>query len=399
MESLFAKHSLLIRQTSMGYVRNDIAKIKWNKQLLGIKGSRGIGKSTLIRQYIKRTYGTEAGESLYCVADGIYFSNHTLLELAEKFHAHGGQHLFIDEIHKYVNWSRELKEINDLYPDLKVTFSGSSLLDILNADADLSRRALSFRMYGLSFREFLNIKKGIQLQSHTLDEILSSADEICAEINDICHPLQYFDEYLKFGYFPFYDGDSDEYHDRLENVVNYIIEQELPMIQSVDIANIRKIKAMLLFLSDNVPYEVNIAKLSSYLQMNKLTVLSYLSSLHRAELITLLYSDINTVGKMQKPNKILMHDTNLLSMLNRNYDIRTMRECFAVNQLTSTHHTVEYAGKHSNFRVDGDTLLEICEKCKNFTQIAGIPNSYIFADEMDYPIGKKLPLYMLGFMY
>lgn len=399
METLFGKHTLLIRQVSMDFVRDDMYRVKWDKQLVAIKGSRGVGKTTLIRQYIKKTYGTEPGEALYCVADGIYFSNHTLLELAETFHAHGGKHLFIDEIHKYHNWSREIKEIIDLYPDMKITFSGSSLLEILNADADLSRRALPYRMYGLSFREFIRLKKNIALQSFKLDEILNSADEICSEINKICSPQQFFSEYLKLGYFPFYNEDKEEYHDRLENVVNYIVEQELPMFASVDTANIRKIKALLIFLSTNVPYEVNIAKLSSYLQLNKTTVLSYLSSLSRAELITLLYSDNKSVGKMQKPDKILMHNTNLLCMLNQNNDIGTVRECFAVNQLLSSRHIVEYAGKFGDFKIDDKILIEIGGKEKSFMQIADIPDSYVFADEMEFPVGKKLPLYLLGFLY
>jgi len=383
----------------MDFVRDDMERVKWDKQLVAIKGSRGVGKTTLIRQYIKQRYGTEPGEALYCVADGIYFSNHTLMELAETFHSHGGKHLFIDEIHKYHNWSREIKEMIDLFPDMKITFSGSSLLEILNADADLSRRALPYRMYGLSFREFLRLKKNISLPRHSLDEMLNSADDICNEIKEKCTPLKYFGEYLRLGYFPFYDEDEEEYHDRLENVVNYVVEQELPMFASIDTANIRKIKALLMFLSINVPYEVNIAKLSSYLQLNKSTVLSYLSSLDRAELITLLYSDNKSVGKMQKPDKILMQNTNLLCMMNRNNDIGTIRECFAVNQLLSSRHVVEYAGKFGDFKIDDRILIEVGGKEKSFMQIADIPDSYVFADDTELPVGKKLPLYLLGFLY
>lgn len=399
MDTLFGKHSLFIKQVTMDFIRDDIDRVKWDRQLVAIKGSRGVGKTTLIRQYIRMNYGTEPGEALYCVADGIYFSNHTLLELAETFHAYGGKHLFVDEIHKYNNWRREIKEITDIYPDMKITFSGSSLLEILNSDADLSRRALSYRMYGLSFREFLRLRKNIKLPSHSLDDILNSADKICEEITKECSPLQYFGEYLRLGYFPFYDKDTEEYHDRLENVVNYIIEQELPMFESVDVAYTRKIKALLLFLSGNVPYEVNIARLSSYLQLNKTTVLSYLSSLSRAELITLLYSDNASVSKMQKPDKVLVQNTNLLCMLNRSNDIGTIRECFAVNQLMSSRHVVEYAGKYGDFRIDGNILIEVGGKDKSFMQIANMPDSYVFADDIEFPIGKKLPLYLLGFLY
>lgn len=398
METLYNKHRLLISNTNLDIVREMMNTISWDRQLVGIRGSRGVGKTTLMRQYIKQRYGTRAGEALYCVMDSIYFTNHTLLDLAERFHQMGGKHLFLDEVHKYPTWSRELKEIIDLWPDMKVTFTGSSLLQILNADADLSRRVLSYEMAGLSFREYLHFYKGIKFPSYSLQEILTDADAICDAVCKECSPLALFNEYLRVGYYPFYDGNEVEYYSRLENVINFIIDQEMTLFCGVEPAYTRKLKAMLLYLSDNLPYEVNIAKLSSYLEINKTTVLSYLSFMHRAELVSLLYTDNKSVTKMQKPDKIYIHNPNMLCALGTQMNIGTLRECFVVNQL-SHNHTVEYSKINGDFKVDGKITFEVGGKEKSFEQIADIPDSYILADSIEFPIGKKLPLWLAGFLY
>ena len=398
METLVKKHRMYISQVSMDIVRERINDINWEKPLVAIKGSRGVGKTTMIRQYIRRTYGTNAGEALYCVMDSIYFSSHSLLDLAERFHQMGGRHLFLDEVHKYPHWSKEIKEINDLYPELKITFTGSSLIQILNADADLSRRALSYTMEGLSFREYLHFYKAKIIPRYSLDDILNNADTICEKINRLCRPQKMFEEYLRTGYYPFYDGSEVEYYSRIENVVNFIIEQEMTEFCRVEPSYTRKLKAMLLFLAGNIPYEVNISKLASYLEISKNTVLSYLDSMKRAELLHLLYADNKTVTKMQKPDKIFIHNPNMLYALANQCQIGTVRECFVVNQL-SARHTVEYGKSVGDFKIDGSVTLEVGGEKKTFDQIADIPNSYILADNLEYPVGKKLPLWIVGLNY
>ena len=398
METLFKKHRILISQVKLNIIREMMNTIAWEKQLVAIRGSRGVGKTTLMRQYIKQHYGTNAGEALYCVMDSLYFTNHTLLDLAERFRMMGGKHLFLDEVHKYPTWSKEIKEIYDLWPDLRITFTGSSLLQILNADADLSRRVLSYTMAGLSFREYIHFYKGILLPVHSLGEILSNADAICEEVCSVCHPQPLFEEYLRAGYYPFYDGNEVEYHSRIENVVSFIIDQEMTQFCGVEPAYTRKLKAMLMFLADNLPYEVNIAKLASYLEINKTTVLSYLASMQRAELVHLLYADNKSVTKMQKPDKIYLHNPNMLCALGSNLNVGTQRECFAVNQL-SVSHTVEYGKTRGDFLIDGKITIEVGGQDKTFDQIADTPNSYILADSMEFPVGKKLPLWIVGLMY
>lgn len=398
METLFRKHRTLIAEVPTDIIRDYMGTINWDKQLVAIRGSRGVGKTTLIRQYIRQHYGLNAGEALYCVMDSMYFTNHSLLDLAERFHMMGGKHLFLDEVHKYPTWSKEVKEIIDLYPDMKITFSGSSLIQILNADADLSRRVLSYDMAGLSFREFLHFYKGIELSAHSLEDILTNADAICEEVNKVCRPQEMFEEYLRVGYYPFYDGDETEYYSRIENVVSFIIDQEMPQFCGVEPAYTRKLKAMLMFLADNIPYEVNVSKLSSYLEINKNTTLAYLSNMQRAELLHLLYSDNKSVTRMQKPDKIYLHNPNVLCALASQRNVGTLRECFAVNQL-SVSHTVEYGKAQGDFRIDGRITLEVGGRDKSFDQIADLPNSYVLADNMEYPIGKKLPLWIVGFLY
>lgn len=398
MESLYKKHRMFISNVSMNIVRDIMNDISWDKQLVAIRGSRGVGKTTLMRQYIKRNYGINADKALYCVMDSMYFTNHSLLDLADRFHQFGGEHLFLDEVHKYPNWSREVKEIIDLYPDIKITFTGSSLIQILNADADLSRRVLTYMMEGLSFREYLHFYKNIKLPRYTLNYILDNPDEVCTKVNEVCRPQKFFEEYLKVGYYPFYDGDEFEYYNRIENVISFIIEQEMTQFCNIEPAYTRKLKALLMFLSDNLPYEINIAKLSSYLEINKLTTLSYLSNLQRAELLHLLYADNKSVTKMQKPDKIYLHNTNILYALSQQSNIGTIRECFAVNQL-SVSHTIEYGKKSGDFKVDGKITFEVGGHDKSFDQIADIQDSYILADNIEYPIGKKLPLWVIGLTY
>lgn len=398
METLFKKHRMLISQVSMNKVREIANTISWERPLVAIRGSRGVGKTTLMRQYIRANYGTMAGEVLYCVMDSMYFTNHSLLDLSERFCQMGGKHLFLDEVHKYPNWSREIKEINDLYPELRITFTGSSLIQILNADADLSRRVLTYTMAGLSFREYVNFYHGIKIPVYPLEKILVDPDKVCDEVNSLCHPLKMFEEYIRIGYYPFYDGNDVEYYSRIENVVSFIIDQEMVQFCGIEPAYTRKLKAMLMYLATSIPYEVNIAKLASYLELNKNTVLNYLSNMQKAELLHLLYSDNKSVTKMQKPDKIYLHNTNMLCALSADNKIGTLRECFVVNQL-AVKHVVEYGKAQGDFKVDGRWTFEVGGHDKTFDQIADILDSFVLADSMEFPIGKKLPLWMVGLIY
>ncbi len=399
MNALFEKQDAMLRATSMDIVRSFINRVNWTAPMICIRGARGVGKSTLLRQYIKQHFEANSEEVLYCSLDWVYFSQHSILEVAEKFYKRGGKLLVFDEVHKYVNWSREVKEVAETYPNLQMMLSGSSLLKLLDGDADLSRRCRSYDMPGLSFREYLQFYKGIELPVHTLQDILTSPNKLAAEVNKVCRPLQYFHEYFKYGYYPFYLTNPIDYYALIEQTLNYVIDVELPQLRGVNPANCRRIKALLNVLAQQVPFDVDISKLASATELQRNTVLEYLNHLRDAKLIHLLYSDNLSVKKMQKPDKIFLESPNLLyALATAPVQIGTARECFAVNQL-SYGHTVEYGKTQGDFKVDGKWRFEVGGEKKSFVQIAGLPDSYVLADDIESPRGNKLPLWMLGFLY
>ena len=383
----------------MTIIRSFMEQVNWSAPMLCIRGPRGVGKSTLLRQYVKSHFAEGSEDVLYCSMDWVYFSQHSMLEVAEKFYKHGGKLLIFDEVHKYENWSREVKEVAETYPQLQLMLSGSSLLKLLDGDVDLSRRCRGYDMPGLSFREYLQFYKGIELPAYSLEEVLGSAKKIAAEVNKVCRPLQHFHEYLKFGYYPFYLTNPLDYYALIEQTVNYVVDVELPQQRKVSPVNCRKIKALLNVLSQLVPYDVDISKLSSSIGLQRNTVIEYLNHLKDAKLLHLLFSDLVSVKKMQKPDKIYMENPNLLyALATTPVKTGTVRECFVVNQLSHAH-TVECGKTQGDFRVDGKWTFEVGGESKSFDQIADIPNSFILADDIESPRSNKLPLWMIGFLY
>lgn len=399
MDHLFEKQNRLLSLTPLEIIRSLMDNINWDAPLIAIRGARGVGKTTLMLQYIKQHYGMNTNKALYCDLGGLYFTTHNLLNLADKFYKSGGKHLFLDEVHKYPTWSIEIKEIYDSYPDMKIVFSGSSLLQLLNGDADLSRRCVPYTMQGLSFREFLLFQNITDLPHYKLEDLLSNATDICVAINRVCRPLQHFHQYLRQGYYPFYFRNNQDYELILENVVNYIVEIELPQLCGVNMENVRKIKSLLSVIASSHPFEVDISKLSVASNLQRNTVINYLHYLQNARLLNLMYSDLVNVKRMQKPDKIYLENSNLLHALSLTEVLAgTERETFVANQLRYRNN-VEYPLKHGDFHVDGKYRFEVGGKGKKFDQIANIPDSYILADDIEMPIGNKLPIWLIGFLY
>ena len=357
-----------------------------------------MGKTTMLLQHIKQTYGTDPTVALYASLDHLYFARHSLLELAEEFHKKGGKVLYLDEVHKYEGWSREIKNIYDGFPDLQIIFTGSSLLNILNAEADLSRRCVSYDMQGLSFREYLLFKQSIVLPAISLGELLAHPLDAAQCVLAVCKPLQYFDLYLKEGYYPFFLEQNIDYITQVQKVVSLILEIELPQLGNVDIANVRKLRSLLSVISTGVPFAVDISKMAQIAELNRNTIVSYLAHLSRAKLINLLYSDLQNIKRMQKPDKIYMENCNLLHALSLTHvETGTERETFFVNQL-SYRHQLEYA-RHGDFLIDGEYTIEVGGQSKDGKQIADVPNAFIAADNIEYTLGNKIPLWLFGFLY
>ena len=389
--------------TSMDIVREKMDEIHWNTKLVSIIGAKGVGKSTLIKQYLKQHYQPGDRRVLYCSADTVDFSTRSLVELAEEFVIRGGELLAIDEIHKYkpgtTDWSREIKEIYELFPNLKMIVSGSSLLRLKEGDADLSRRAVKYTMPGLSFREALRFYRGLSFPVWSLEDILSHPYDLWQTVSSKCKPVALFKEYLEKGYYPFLLEGEGEYYTKIEQVVNYIIETELPQICKVDVANVRKLQALLVMICSETPFELNANKIATVLEIGRDTVVEYLKYLGDAKVLNLLYSDKKKIGKLSKPDKVYLENANIMyALAPTKVEIGTLREVFAICSLSESH-TVEYGKAQGDFKVDSKYTFEIGGRSKDFKQIAGLKDSYIFADDWDMPDGAKLPLWMLGFLY
>ena len=397
MDTLIEKSYQKVQEVDIRFIRSIMDKIDWNDRLIGIRGARGVGKTTLLLQRIKKFLGNTS-ETLYVSLDNLWFAEHSLLNLVDLFVKRGGKFLFLDEVHKYPKWAQTIKNIYDDFPALKVVFTGSSLLEILNARADLSRRAIVYDIQGLSYREFLNSTQKTDFQAISLPDILNNHKEISDEILLKIKPLQFFNDYLQHGYYPFFTEGITRFSYRLEEVVNMILEVELPLLRNVEPAYVLKIKQLLQIVSESVPFIPNIDNLSKRIEIHRNTLLSYLYYLQETRLTNHLYKDISGINRLQKPEKIYLENSNLAyTLAENNTDIGNVRETFFLNQL-SYNHIVEYPN-NGDFWVDKKYLFEIGGKSKSGKQIKDSSNTYIAADNIEYGFDKKIPLWLLGMLY
>jgi len=372
--------------------------IRWNNRLIAITGARGAGKTTMILQHIKKHFGDAPKEALYVSLDNIYFSNNRLLDFAHDFEKMGGKYLFLDEVHKYGKWSQEIKNIYDSLPDLKVVFTGSSILEIYRGDVDLSRRVVHYTLTGLSFREFVLLEKEINLPVLTLEELLENHIAIASQINKQIKPLPLFQQYLAEGYYPYYKEDSKIYPERLLHTVNVVLETDLPSVERVEIHTIKKIKQLLFIIAQRVPFTPNIKELSEIMEVSRKSLLNYLVYLEKAQLVGLLQQDTSGLRTLSKPEKIYLHNSNLAYALEAvKPDTGNIRETFFFNQLKSVSKVT--SGNKADFKIDNKYTIEVGGKNKGHEQIVGVKEAYLALDNLEYGFKNKIPLWLFGLLY
>lgn len=399
METLIEYQQNLVDEVNNDFYRFLYHRLPWKSRMIAIKGLRGAGKTTMLLQHLK--YGQPRGtKSLYITADHPWLYAHSLLETAKSWVQNGGEALYIDEVHKYTNWSRELKNIYDGFPRLQVYFTASSALDIYRGESDLSRRVLTFTLPGMSFREYLNLTRGWVLKSISLKELLTNPTEIAATLRkQVTTPIPLFREYLIKGYLPFVHDDQGKFYlPKLMKVIEASITNDLAFIQNYSTTHIAKIKKLLGVIAESAPFEPNISSIARKLQLGRDTVNDFLYQLERAFLLNLANRPSDGVAALQKPDKVYLENTNLAYALREHPDPGTTRETFFLNQLRNAEHQIHLAEK-GDFLVDKTYTFEVGGRGKSIKQIAGIPQSYIAADNIEIGFGNKIPLWLFGFLY
>ncbi|MCA1758858.1 MAG: AAA family ATPase [Bacteroidales bacterium] len=389
METLFQKQQSLLARTNLSFKRYMFGKFPWNSRMAGLVGPRGVGKTTMLLQYIKEQI---VSDILYVSADDIYFSNHRLTDVADEFNKNGGKRLFIDEIHKYKDWSVELKNIYDFYPGLKVCFTGSSILDIRKGMADLSRRALMFSMQGFSFREYLKFEHEIDVQVHSFEEIISNHISL---IDKVEHPLPLFREYLHKGYYPM--AGEDNLAIRLGQILNLTLEVDIPQFANLSVTTARKLKKLLLVVAESVPFKPNFVSLAGKLEVSRNSLEEYLAFMEDAGLIARLRDQATGIIGLGKVEKVYLDNSNLIYYLSaKEPEIGNIRETFFMNQ-TRVNNAVA-SSTVADFKIDKYTF-EVGGKSKSQAQIKNTPNAFIVKDNIEYGYKNVVPLWAFGLNY
>lgn len=398
IDILIQQYNRLLSSVSLDFVRSIQNKINWDARLICIKGARGTGKTTLMLQNIKLSLSTELSKTLYVSLDNLWFVHNDLMDLVEYFYTHGGKYLYLDEVHKYPHWSIYIKNIYDLYPDLKVVFSGSSLLELNDSQSDLSRRALVYHLQGLSFREYLVLKTKQDFPILSLEDILTNHQDLSKQIVSKVRPLEHFETYLKFGYYPYFLEGLDGYYQRLEGVVNFVMDIELPLLRKVEVSKVSKLKQLLGIISESVPFLPNVQKISERIDVSRPTILLYFSYLEEAKLITQMHKSSTGIKALQKPDKILLENTNLMYLLAQDLtNIGNVREAFVVNQLKNNY-KVSFS-EESDYLVQDKYTIEVGGKNKTSRQIKNLDQAFIASDNIEFGFANKIPLWLFGFVY
>lgn len=389
MDKLQAFFSKKLLETDTHFHRYMYDEINWNNRLIGLTGPRGVGKTTLVLQYIKENLRRD--EVLYVTVEDFYFVNNKLVDLAEQFVRKGGKYLFVDEIHKYENWARELKLIYDYHSELKVFFTGSSVLDINKGVSDLSRRAVMYHMQGLSFREYLELFEGIVVPKYDLTEIFNHNVVLPEDF----HPFVYFEKYLKRGYYPF--SIEDDFEIRLRQIINITIENDIPQYAGMNVSTARKLKQLLAIIAECVPFKPNVSSIATMLNASRNSIADYCLYLEEAGLIAQLRNETGGIRSLGKVDKIYLDNTNLMySLAEDKADIGNIRKTFFFNQVRIVKDVI--TSSVADFKV-GDVTFEVGGKNKKQKQIQGVDKAFVVKDDIETGYMNVLPLWQFGLLY
>lgn len=395
-EVIYLYSNRLVSAVSTQLHRYLYDQINWSNRLIGIKGSRGVGKSTLLLQHIRATFASSR-EALYASMDNLWFRTHDIMDLVEYHFTHGGTHIFFDEIHYLPNRQTVLKNIYDAYPQLHIVYTGSSMLEINAHEGDLSRRQRIYTLHGLSFREFL-LFEGYEVGNATpLDTLLQSHEIIASDLAQKMKVLPLFKEYLQHGYYPFYKEEGDGFYERLQNMIRQVLENDLPHIEDISFASVQKTQRMLMILAERVPFTPKMAELYRELDTNRELGLKMLHALDKAALLAIYTEEVKNLKSLSKPDKIYLDNTNLMYCLSTHIDVGTLRETFFFNQLHATQEVLLPA--NGDFMVNREYLFEVGGRNKTFEQIKDIPNSFLAVDDLEIGHHNRIPLWMFGLLY
>ena len=388
-------HSKLANAT-LDFKRYLYPQINWNARVIGIKGERGVGKTTMLLQRIKEKY-SKPDDTFYISLDHYWFRTHELQDLIEFMYRRGITEFYIDEVHKYKGWSVILKNLVDEHDDLRIVYTGSSLLEIDNAKVDMSRRQTPYTLKGMSFREYLEYEGILKMDAVSLKDLLKDHVSIAMNITTKTKVLVAFDTYLRTGVYPFYKDAGQDFLVRLKEVVDTVIESDLPAVEKITFDTIEKCKKLLMIIAENVPLQPNVDRLAVSLGTTRDTLLKLLYKLDKAEILELLTVELKNYKKLVNPEKIFLGNTNLMYALSPRIETGTLRETFFIDQCASVG-TIQMPPK-GDFLVNGKYLFEVGGEGKTFDQIADIPNSYLAVDGIETGYGARIPLWMFGLLY
>lgn len=396
LQPLFDNYHRKIAKISLRFKRYLYTQINWQARIIAIKGARGVGKTTMLLQHILEHY-QDIDQTLYASLDDLWFTTHSLLELVDWADRHGIYRLYLDEVHRYENWSQTLKNIYDNYPDMSIVYTSSSILIMDNAKVDLSRRQTIYMLHGLSFREFLNFEGVLDIEPIPLEDLLQHHVRQAMKIVQDIKVTPLFEDYLAHGYYPFYRESTEDFPSRLRQTVSVVIDTDLPSVENVSFDTIQKTKKLLMIISERVPFEPNMSELWKQLSTNNDLGLRMLYALDKAQILALLINQTKSYKYLSKPEKIFLNNTNLMHVLCPQVDKGNERETFFHSQMRVAHEVM--FPKQGDFLVNGKYLFEIGGKKKNFDQIADVADSFLAVDDTEVGHGNRIPLWMFGMVY